>query len=267
MKQQLKRPLQMKRMFRQMLDRPIKVIINADDFGYSPGVSSGILYAHQFGLVTSTTVMVNTQFAKQGIEMAEGFPNLGMGLHFVLDIGRPVSSPAHSLIDHNTGDFLTGEALIQSATKNDIKKELETQLNKLYEWGVNVTHIDSHHHMHTHIPAAKEAVIEIARQYKLPIRSLDRSVTEKDILTNNYFIKNFYGEGNILPSSFLQILTNLKTGVTEIMTHPAFMDVWLKNGSSYSLPRMKELETLVDTEVQAYVKNHNIDLIHYGHMK
>lgn len=250
-----------------MLDHPIKVIVNADDFGYSPGVSLGILYAHQFGLVTSTTVMVNTKFAKQGIEMAEGFPDLGMGLHFVLDIGRPVSSPARSLIDHNTGDFLKGKALIQSATKNDIKKELETQLNKLYEWGVNVTHIDGHHHMHTHIPTAKKAVIEIARQYKLPIRSLDQNNMTKGILTNNYFIKEFYGEGNIFPSSLIKIHSNLNSGVTEIMSHPAFIDPWLQNGSSYNLPRMKELETLVNDQIQVWVKNHNIDLIHYGDMR
>lgn len=243
-----------------------KVIINADDFGYSPGVSAGILYAHQFGILTSTTAMVNTSFAIQSVEMAKAHPKLGIGLHFVLDMGQPVSSSVSSLTD-TTGSFLKGETLIKSAVKHDIREELESQLNVLLNWGVDVTHIDSHHHMLTHIPAAQEAITEIAREYKLPIRSLYENILPKDIPTNNYFIKDFYGQGNISPASLIQILSNLKNGVTEIMSHPAFIDPWLQNGSSYHIPRMTELETLVGDEVQTWVKDHDIQLINYGHIK
>lgn len=249
-----------------MSNNLLKVIVNADDFGYSPGVSTGILYAHRFGILTSTTAMVNTSFARQSVEMARAYSELGIGLHFVLDKGQPVSSSVRSLTD-TTGSFLKGEELIKSAKKDDIKEELETQLNILLDWGVDVTHIDSHHHMHIHIPAAQEAITEIAREYKLPIRSLQQNGFGKDILTNDYFIKDFYGQENVLPDSLIHILSNLKSGVTEIMSHPAFIDPWLQNGSSYNIPRMKELETLVDDKVQTWVNGHNIQLINYGHIK
>lgn len=248
-----------------MPDRQRQLIFNADDFGYSPGVSAGILYTHQYGVLTSTTAMVNTPFAKQGIEEAKRFPDLGMGLHFVLDVGHPVSSSVDSLTDHD-GMFLKGTALIQSAKKEDIKQELEAQLNLLLEWDVNVTHLDSHHHMHVNIPAAREVVSSIARQYNLPVRSFMDQRMEEDIATTNHFIKEFYGEENISSSTLLNILSQLRRGVTEVMCHPAFMDPWLQSGSRYHSPRMKELETLTDCKVRNYVKEHGIELIHYGQL-
>src|SRR5699024_2751067 len=89
-----------------------KVIINADDRGLLPGVKYGILYAHQFGLVSSTTAMVNTSFAKSSLEEAKKYPKLGVGLHWVLDAGQPIFSPKSSLTDHK-GLFRYGKELKQ----------------------------------------------------------------------------------------------------------------------------------------------------------
>lgn len=116
-----------------------QLIINADDFGLTPGVTAGILYAHQHGILTSTTAMINTAFAKAGLREAKCFPELGIGLHFVLDTGRPVSSSPRSLVDQN-GCFLKGTELMIAAEKQDIKEELLAQLELLYEWNGMVTH-------------------------------------------------------------------------------------------------------------------------------
>src|SRR5699024_12321193 len=101
-----------------------KVIINADDLGLLPGVTYGILYAHQFGVVASTTGMVNTSFAKSSLEETKKYPELGVGLHWVLDAGQPIFSSRSSLTDHK-GLFKKGKELIQSANNQDFKKELE----------------------------------------------------------------------------------------------------------------------------------------------
>ena len=68
-----------------------RLIVNADDFGRSPGVNQGVLEAHVRGIVTSATVMVLETSAARGIrEAAERAPRLSLGLHFVITGGgRP----------------------------------------------------------------------------------------------------------------------------------------------------------------------------------
>lgn len=69
------------------------LIINADDFGLSPGVNQGIAEAYQAGGISSTTVMVNMPGFTDAVRLASLHPGLGVGLHFNLTYGRPVSDP------------------------------------------------------------------------------------------------------------------------------------------------------------------------------
>lgn len=238
-----------------------QVIVNADDFGMTPGVTAGILYAHQFGIVTSTTAMVNTTFAEQAVELAKGHPNLGVGLHFVLDAGKPISRHVPSLVDAS-GSFLKGEVLGNSARKEDIRVELLAQLELLLQWYPQVTHIDSHHHKHLHIPQVMEAVREVAEEYRLPVRSFSKSRWQ-NVRSTDYLHYDFYGE--TVQAAFLEnLIRSTKDGVSEIMCHPAFLDTWLLERSSYTETRMKELELLTNKNVKHLFTSESIELIHFG---
>ena len=85
-----------------------KLIINADDYGRSPGVSRGILLAHREGIVTSTTVMINQPDVESQLVEALACPELGIGLHLVFSAWRPILSPEEipSLVDTD-GFFLS----------------------------------------------------------------------------------------------------------------------------------------------------------------
>ncbi|ASK63871.1 carbohydrate deacetylase [Virgibacillus phasianinus] len=240
-----------------------KIIVNADDFGLSPGVTAGILYAHHHDILTSTTAMVNTEFSRESLEDVKRYPRLGVGLHFVLDAGQPISSSVRSLTNH-TGNFLKGKTLIEHAKKVDIKEELKAQLDLLYMRDIDVTHIDSHHHMHLHIPCAMEAVIEIAQIYDLPVRSFTETRLPGELISTDFLHYDFYGNESVTPEYLMNILSELQPGITEIMCHPAFMDPWLTKKSSYNYTRTKELEILVNNKIKNWIKKHSIDLIHYG---
>lgn len=67
-----------------------KLIINADDFGMCEGNSLGILLAHEEGLVSSTTVMMNMPYALWALDKAKAYPNLGIGVHLTLTAGKPL---------------------------------------------------------------------------------------------------------------------------------------------------------------------------------
>lgn len=68
-----------------------QLIINADDFGLSPGVNQGIVEAYQAGGISNTTLMVNMPGFTDAVRLASLHPEMGVGLHFNLTYGRPVS--------------------------------------------------------------------------------------------------------------------------------------------------------------------------------
>ena len=70
-----------------------RLIVNADDFGLTPGVNRAIAEAHQRGIVTSTTLMANSAAFAQAVESAHTLPRLSVGCHVVLVDGAPILSP------------------------------------------------------------------------------------------------------------------------------------------------------------------------------
>jgi chitin disaccharide deacetylase len=68
-----------------------QLIVTADDFNLSEGVSRGILDAHQHGIVTETSVMVNLGDLEHAAAMLAATPRLAVGLHLNITRGRPVA--------------------------------------------------------------------------------------------------------------------------------------------------------------------------------
>src|SRR5204863_8267646 len=71
-----------------------RLIVNADDFGFTRGVNAGILRASESGILTSATLMANGDAFGEAVEMALANPRLGVGCHLVAVGGRPVAPPS-----------------------------------------------------------------------------------------------------------------------------------------------------------------------------
>ena len=128
-----------------------RLIVNADDFGLAGSVSTGIIDVYQSGQLSSTTLMVNMPGTEQAVDLAERHPGLGVGLHFNLTEGRPLTD-ARSLVDSN-GVFLHRGELIRRSVRgrvkpSDITRELTAQLDRFVSLGLTPTHLDSHQHVH-----------------------------------------------------------------------------------------------------------------------
>lgn len=126
------------------------LIINADDFGITRPVNEAIRELAEIGTLSSTTVMVNMPFAME-IESLINIDNFGIGLHFNLTQGQPLTNPSEilSLVDDN-GFFLNVHTLKSRIKQNklnrtDVVRELHSQFTWLKERvGNRLTHIDSH---------------------------------------------------------------------------------------------------------------------------
>lgn len=141
-----------------------RLIVNADDFGMSRGITDGILQAHRRGFLTSTSLMVNRPASEYAVAQLATIPRLGVGVHLNICQGRPVLPPREipSLVDAN-GFFPSPAAMIRKLWTGQISSlQLESEFRAQIRWmkdrGIVPTHADSHHHMHIYPAAARPFV-------------------------------------------------------------------------------------------------------------
>ena len=264
-----------------------RLIINADDYGRSPDISRGIREAHLQGVVSSTTCMMNIPTTAGDIAIAlQETPDLGMGVHLVLTMGRPISAPETipSIVDDN-GNFFKYTPLLEhrsSLNIDEVKKEWRAQIEAFVRaYGKKPTHLDSHHHSSYFSPALFRAMLELAKEYGCPIRypllptnddSLEFSETTKhasDLLKEfsprrpDVFFVNFYDE-TATKENLLAIIKDVPDGTSEIMCHPGHVDEAFAQESVYNFQRERELKILTDPAVKEVIQSHGIELINFA---
>lgn len=130
------------------------LIANADDFGLNDSATDGIIECHVAGSVGSTTLMVNAPGAQRASMLALQHLELGVGLHFNLTWGVPVSPPGEvsALVDGEGRFFdrnaLAKRLLLGRIPARQVRTELTAQLARMQDLGLRATHIDSHQHVH-----------------------------------------------------------------------------------------------------------------------
>ena len=117
-----------------------RLIVNADDFGFTPAVTAGILEAHAAGAVTSTSMMVRCPGWNDGVRRARATPTLGVGLHLNLLVGVPLAA-VPSLTDARSGRFvplatMVRRALLGRIDAGEVTAECEAQLAALADAGI-----------------------------------------------------------------------------------------------------------------------------------
>jgi hopanoid biosynthesis associated protein HpnK len=147
-----------------------RVIINADDFGLSPGVNRGILSAFRDGVLTSTTMLANLDFFDDAVAIARDNPDLPVGIHLSLLWGPPVAGPAAvpTLIERD-GCFprslttLARRYFSGRLSLDEVRAEFLAQIGKFRDTGLVPTHVDTHKHVHC-LPGVTDALIAAARE-------------------------------------------------------------------------------------------------------
>lgn len=136
-----------------------RLIINADDFGFTPGINRAIVELNQAHALTSATLMATGSSFAEAVTDARQNPSLGVGCHVVLVDGTPVLPPSQisslvqpgaqqppqfrSKLSSFVADLLRG-----SIADAEIEAEATAQIKKLQQAGIQVTHVDTHKHTH-----------------------------------------------------------------------------------------------------------------------
>ncbi len=241
-----------------------RLIVNADDFGLTPGVSAGILLAHRRGIVTSTTVLVTAALDRALLARALDSA-LGIGLHVNLTLGRALTGPS-SLTDAG-GRFVRDPRLAAArARRRDVEAEVEAQVERfLTVLGRRPTHLDSHHHVGLH-PPVDEVILAAARRLGVPVRSQNAPARARARAAGLRTPDHFAGESGPgpywTPARTLAHLRRLPPGVTEFMTHPGLFDDAL-GYSRYGRQRETELVGL-GPAARAAAAELGVRLCHFG---
>jgi len=149
-----------------------RLIINADDFGWSEGVNRAVCALYDEGIVTSTSLMLAAPAAPAAVELARKRAGLAVGLHMVLVHG-PALLPHHEVpqLTDSRGWFsldCTAAALRYTfipACRQQLRRELQAQFRTFDALGLGWSHVDSHLHFAV-VPAFFRAALALAEQYR-----------------------------------------------------------------------------------------------------
>lgn len=241
----------------------MRLIVNADDFGYTPGVTRGVLAAHRDGIVTATTLMANAPDTEDAARQARGVPSLDVGVHLVFTYGRPLSDPARvrSLVTAGGTFPRVSEVLARrDARAEEVLTEARTQYERARSLlGREPTHLDTHHWVHD-VPAIEEGVTALARETGAAVRSHDAEQRDRfraaGMRTPDRFIREFQGPRPIDTDALVSLLERIASdgGSAELMCHPGIPDEALLRGSSYAADRGIELATLTARVVRETIE-------------
>ncbi|MCX6024842.1 MAG: ChbG/HpnK family deacetylase [Chloroflexi bacterium] len=269
-----------------------RLIVNADDYGVTPGVCQGIRRAHREGAVTTTTAMMNMPHAAAELLRAhQETPALGLGVHLTLTAGAPLS-PAQamtSLIDP-AGRFVRPPEFVvrlESLRMDEVEREWIAQIEAFLDLGLPLDHLDSHHHTSYLSPRLLDLMLDLAQRFGCAVRP---AVTDEQSPLAREMIARFAPEGvahalaamrstpvrhaDRLYVSFydttatlerlLAIVGSLPEGTSEIMCHPGLVDEALRKASGYAEARQRELHCLIDPAVRQAIAGRGIRLCRYA---
>jgi predicted glycoside hydrolase/deacetylase ChbG (UPF0249 family) len=221
------------------------LIVNADDFGQSPGVNAGVIEAHERGIVTSASMMVCWPAAREAAEYGRAEPVLSVGLH--LDLGQWTFAE---------GEWTADYERVPLSNPDEVEREVRRQLGLFRELvGRDPTHLDSHQHVHRNEPA-ESVTARLASELGVVLR--DRSSRVRHC-------GEFYGQtgtGEPFPEGvslehLVELIATLPPGNTELACHPGR---GLGADSVYGRERERELAALCDPRARAAIERKGIVL-------
>lgn len=221
------------------------LIVNADDFGQSRGVNMGVAIAHERGVVTSASMMVRWDAAREAAEYARAHPDLSVGLH--VDIGEWA---------FREGRWEMLREVVPRENADLVALDVASQLALFRElMGCDPTHLDSHQHVH-HFEPMCSILQAHARELDVPLRNFSDEVAH----SNRFYGQLWTGEPlpeAIAPERLVDILWSLPPGVTELGCHPGRGP---EIESMYREERAVEVDSLCHASVRDALRDAHVEL-------
>lgn len=268
-----------------------RLIVNADDFGFTRGVNAGIVEAFERGILRSTTLMANGPAFDDAIRLARRTPALDVGCHLVLIGGRPLTARGERFPD-SVGGLVA--RLFGSYSVDWIEREFAAQIDKIASAGIQPTHLDTHKHTHL-APPVLESMLRVARRFgirwirrpfDMPLTAasngvgwktkvlagavrplgvrLERELRAAGLAASDAFA-GFQMTGRFRIAQLAALIRELPDGLTEFMCHPGRCDDELRASPTRLIEsRQEELAALTSDEIFRAIREAGVELTSFA---
>ncbi len=272
--------------------RPL-LIVNADDYGLTEGISRGILRAHREGIVTSTSVLAIGPAYPKVAHLLADHPSLGVGVHLAAVGEDPpllTASEVPTLFERGGRLCETWKGFLVRAAAGrvdpeDVRREFTAQLELVQELGVPITHLDAHQHLHLW-PSVCRVVLDLARRFHVPCVRVPRlrkaSLTGAGVtLLGRLLARRAHAAGLLFPGDAVGIecagqldaarlrlvlgrLTRHRVGTVELTVHPGERDDPDRSRYCWGYGWPEELDALLGDEARRAVADFGFALGTYA---
>ena len=259
------------------------LILHADDIGLSNSVNQASFKALKQGLVNSGSVMMTCDFIDDVGDFAINNPDIDLGLHLTVTSewrdykwdGVTKSNLITSMLDKEGNLHENKRKFTLNAKPNDVKKELQAQIDLAYSIGIKPTHIDSHEGALFFDQSIFKTYLDVGEENQLPV------FVPKEVAV--HFDKNFPKPKNVvvvenmymaLPNLefknwdayYLNIIENLKPGLNEIIVHLGYdneemQQITVEHPNYGSKWRNLDMNVVSSENFKQVIKMNNIKLV------
>lgn len=267
------------------------LIIHADDAGMSHSANRGTIDSMENGIVSSASIMVPCPWFPEFADYARRNPDRDWGVHLTLNCEwkfyrwGPVAprEQVPSLIDPDGYLWSNTRQVAQHAKADEVAIELRAQIDRAIQFGVPLTHLDTHMGALATRPDLIEVYVRTGIEYDLPVlfmRTIDpqqaaaypalarkaeqmvRLLDEKGLPVLDHLVQFYSGEGHSQRrAQYLEALRTLPPGVSQLIVHCGYDDAELQAITTSAARRDSDRRVFTDAEVIAEVERLGIQVI------
>lgn len=244
-----------------------KILIRADDLGYSEGVNYGIAKSVKEGIIGSVGVMTNMPAVVHGLKLFED-TKVCFGQHTNICIGKPITDPSLiPSITNENGEFKSSKEYRQAKEDFVVLEEVILEIEAQYRRFIELTG-ETPHYFEGHAVASAnffKGLEIVADKFGLKYSgfSIDGTplkIDKKDVcVTMDSMMPNYNPF-----ESLKKIVENAEDDKYYMfICHPGYLDGYILKNSSLTIPRPMEVDMVCDPNTKKFIEASGVKLITY----
>jgi len=265
------------------------LIIHADDVGLCKSVNSATFESFKNKSISSAAVMLTTSEIDEAARFSIDNPNFDMGIHLTVTSewknhkwgGVLKNDDIGSILNSNNHLYWNKRKFTKNGKLNEIRKELQAQIDLGISMGFNPSHIDSHEGALFFDPDIFRLYLDLAKENDLlafvPIQAsvhFDREFKKPKhaIIIDQFHMLPEGTEINEIKKYYFDVIENLKPGLSQVIIHlgkdeDELREITVDHPNFDYRWRQLDFDIFNSDEFKNHLKENNIKIITWKDLK